>query len=424
MTTKAIETFTEIYEKCKWGKDNADEYNGSSGPGSEVEINIKTYVPFIQNFIRQYSISTVADLGCGNFKCGPHIYDDLPNVMYAGYDAYGKLVDRNNKMYGKSSKYLFRQTDIIHEKNQIAGADLCILKDVMQHWKLCDIYDFLEFVTTKKLFRYILICNCTGQNKDDTDINMGDFRALSSHHRPLSKFNARTVYTYHTKEVSIIEVGNDPIPSVVMQTSKDPLPAHIPEIIHEYLPSFSYRYFNDDAILKYFDDHPLKLFPNIKEKFHSFSSGAHKSDLFRYYYLYVEGGLYIDSDAMIYKDITHILQSHTFLSVLGRSQNPQLIFQGILACNPRNPIIYEALTHIYNTSNKTAKGFYHIFCKELYDIVQKYKTNETQKIRLFHVKTNVEGGWMISAEMASNPINDCLFVHFCYNKVIPNRVVY
>lgn len=419
MTTEGVQIFTEIYENCKWGKDNVDEYNGSSGPGSEVEINIKTYIPFLQNFIRQHSISTVADLGCGNFKCGPHIYDDLPNLMYTGYDAYGKLVDRNNKTYGNSSRYVFRQIDIINEKHQIAGADLCILKDVIQHWKLHDIYEFLEFVTTNKLFRYILICNCAHQHSDDTDIKIGDFRPLSSRHRPLSKFHAKSVYTYHGKEVSIIDIGNDPIPNVVIQTSKNPLPSYIPEMIHKYLPSFSYKYFNDDAILKYFDDHPLKLFPDIKQKFHNFSTGAHRSDLFRYYYLYIEGGLFIDSDAMIYKDITHILQSHTFLSVLAKPQNPPLIFQGVLACNPRNPIIYEALMHIYHTQNETAKGYYHIFCKELYNIIHKHKTNESQNIRLLSETKNTHQGDEISDPTHVDTPSDCIFIHYYKTKFVP-----
>jgi mannosyltransferase OCH1-like enzyme len=50
----------------------------------------------------------------------------------------------------------------------------------------------------------------------------------------------------------------------------------------------------------------LKEFPNIAEVFHSFEKGEHKSDLFRYYFLYVKGGVFMDTDAMIEVDIDTI----------------------------------------------------------------------------------------------------------------------
>ncbi len=43
--------FTEIYEQNIWGNNNAKEYLGSSGPGSDINYNSTTYVPFIKNFI-------------------------------------------------------------------------------------------------------------------------------------------------------------------------------------------------------------------------------------------------------------------------------------------------------------------------------------------------------------------------------------
>ena len=38
--------------------------------------------------------------------------------------------------------------------------------------------------------------------------------------------------------------------------------------------------------------------------------GAHKADLFRYYYLYINGGVYIDSDLMITTNIENIILNY------------------------------------------------------------------------------------------------------------------
>ena len=43
--------------------------------------------------------------------------------------------------------------------------------------------------------------------------------------------------------------------------------------------------------------------------------GAHRADLFRYYYLYMEGGVFIDSDAMLMKDLNEIVADYEFFTV-------------------------------------------------------------------------------------------------------------
>lgn len=197
--------FTRIYETKEWGNNNNNEYNGSSGCGSEIDYNIKTYIPFLKHFIISNKINSVVDLGCGDFKCGPLIYDDI-SVSYTGYDAYKKMVDYNSKSH-LSSKYKFLHLDFYKDKHEIVNGDLCILKDVLQHWTLAKIYDFLDFLVENKKFKYILICNCSNQTKDNTDILTGNFRPLSSNFLPLKKYNPKKIFNYNSKELSIIIVN-------------------------------------------------------------------------------------------------------------------------------------------------------------------------------------------------------------------------
>lgn len=197
------EVFTNIYENNKWGCNKNMNYNGSSGEGSAVNYNIETYVPLLRAFIISNNIKNVADLGCGDFQCGKLIYDDL-HVQYTGYDAYKKVVDFNGKEH-TDSKYSFRHLDFFNNKEDIEPSDLCILKDVIQHWSLENIYSFLDYLIGCKKFKYILITNCCHQTKNDTDIIDGHWRPLSCEYYPLKKYTPKKLYNYYSKEVSLIE---------------------------------------------------------------------------------------------------------------------------------------------------------------------------------------------------------------------------
>jgi hypothetical protein len=201
------EVFTNIYENNAWGNNYNDEYTGSSGPGSDLQYNPSTYIPFLQKFIITNNIKTVVDLGSGDFICGKLTYDDL-DILYTGYDTYKKVIDYTSK-YNLKPKYTFIHLDFYNNKENIICADLCILKDVIMHWSLDYIYTFLDYLVESKKFKYILICNCCNQTNDNTTINTGDWRQLSCDYLPLKKYNPKKLYNFFShveKEVSVIEI--------------------------------------------------------------------------------------------------------------------------------------------------------------------------------------------------------------------------
>ena len=198
--------FTDIYENNGWGDNKNNYYNGSSGGGSDIEYNKNNYILFLKKFIIDNNITNIVDLGCGDFQCGKLIYDDL-NITYTGYDAYKKITDYNSKHHSLS-KYSFIHLDFCNNKENIINGELCILKDVIQHWDLDNIYKFLNYLIEYKKFKYILICNCCYQTEDNTNIQIGDFRPLSCEYFPLKKYNPTKLYNYHSKEVSVIKIIN------------------------------------------------------------------------------------------------------------------------------------------------------------------------------------------------------------------------
>jgi hypothetical protein len=171
------------------------------------------------------------------------------------------------------------------------------------------------------------------------------------------------------------------IPKIIMQTHKTNINECVKNKLLSHAPNWNYEFYNDDQILNFFIENPLSVFPNIKDKFNSMPTGAHKADLFRYYYLYIKGGVFIDSDAMLdCDDLTLIIPSDCEFFSCDSNAFPETIFQGFIGCTPKNKIIYEALKHAYSVDIIELQKEYHYLIRELYKIVN---NNKSDKIYLF-----------------------------------------
>jgi len=200
--------FTNIYESNGWLSDNKNpNYKGGSGTGSLLENNKDTYVPFLRQFIADNNIKSVVDLGCGDFVCGAITYDDL-DIKYTGYDTYKKVVDYISTCFA-APKYTFHHLDFYNKKEEIACADLCIIKDVLIHWSVDHITKFLDYLIASKKYKHILICNCSDQLVENHDIQVGGWRALTCDMLPLKKYNSRKMFKFMSncmKEVFVIDL--------------------------------------------------------------------------------------------------------------------------------------------------------------------------------------------------------------------------
>ena len=214
------------------------------------------------------------------------------------------------------------------------------------------------------------------------------------------------------------------IPPVLFQTTKkDPLDAYVVDMIKRQLGSgWTYEHYNDEAILKFFDDHPIEDLPDIVKKFHALRNGAHKSDLFRYYYLYVKGGFYLDSDAMIYQNINNIVKGYDFVSVIScinvlrncvTSQKPEFLFQGIIGAIPKHEIIKQALYNAYNTDPKILDTSYLYWCEDILNIVN---TKNSPNIKLYKENPGNKVSYINGDD------GTLLFRHYSIKKVIPSII--
>ena len=164
------------------------------------------------------------------------------------------------------------------------------------------------------------------------------------------------------------------IPKIILQSSKDKPPKYVEKYVQTYFPQWKYYHLNDNEAIAYFEANKLQEFPNAIEKYKSFQHRAHATDFLRYYFLYINGGVYLDSDAMIHSNINEIIQSYDGVFIKSNAfPTFTHIFNGFICITPKHPIIYDALCHIYNFNEHITS--YQIFCKELLNILLKNNLN-------------------------------------------------
>uniref|UniRef100_A0A6C0AN90 Nucleotide-diphospho-sugar transferase domain-containing protein n=1 Tax=viral metagenome TaxID=1070528 RepID=A0A6C0AN90_9ZZZZ len=219
------------------------------------------------------------------------------------------------------------------------------------------------------------------------------------------------------------------IPKLFFQTSKAPLKSYLVQMIKAQLTGeWTYMHFLDSDILDFFRKNPLEEFPMVSEKFKALKHGEHKADLFRYYFLFVKGGVFLDSDAMIYSPIEDIVKDYRFFSV-NSAVVPGTVFQGILGSEPGNPLIYRALKSFYSMDLSVLESNYHILCKELFTFYQEIPEEQKAHYKLYNEKPayiddNIRRNkYLFTGDMVLNDEGVTIFKHYWLNKEgIPNTL--
>lgn len=202
------------------------------------------------------------------------------------------------------------------------------------------------------------------------------------------------------------------ITKILFQTNKTRMNPQILNMIMNKLGSdWKYEFYDDDDVMRFFNNNPIQDLPGIINKYNSFKKGAHKADLFRYYYLYVKGGFFMDSDAMLYVNIDNIARDYDFVSV-DSSCHPGTIFQGILGASPKNEIIKRALYAAYNVDPSLLDKNYHYFCKQLYNIIK--EKDYGYNIKLYQERRVPTNNWDDILDGKT-----VIFKHYWRCKIIP-----
>lgn len=180
--------FDEIYSNNEW--------KHGSGEGS-LDTQTKGYQRFLQQFLMDHNIRTVVDMGCGDWQFSRNI--DWAGITYKGYDVAQEVIEANKKNFSTSSISFHHYAG---DPAEFDGADLLIVKDVLQHLPNELVQEYLAQFSK---FKYALITNCTNPI-DFNDVNknteLGGFRYIDIRKPPFN-MDASQVFTFAKKEISI-----------------------------------------------------------------------------------------------------------------------------------------------------------------------------------------------------------------------------
>jgi len=202
--------------------------------------------------------------------------------------------------------------------------------------------------------------------------------------------------------------------TLVQSTIRNPPPPTVREKFNLYTGNdWEHLYFSDKDIIKYFEDNALDEFPSIIEKFHKLE-GPHKADLFRYYFLYKNGGVWVDADAMIYQDINYLVENYDFFTAV-TERNSCRCFNGFIGSSPNNEIIKNAIYDCVNIDVEQLTNEYHSLCNNLFTIIN----NSQEK----NIKLLVDDGGDLATGVGKiydrENLNDPVLIHYYRDKIIP-----
>lgn len=133
------EVFTNIYRNNLWG--SAESFSGS---GSEIK-NTAQIRKDLEYLIDILDVKSILDIPCGDMNWMRKI--NLENVNYEGWDIVEEIIEKNKKSFS-SSRMNFYCKDVL--QNSIGKFDLIICKDLLIHFPLDAIWNFLEKICASK----------------------------------------------------------------------------------------------------------------------------------------------------------------------------------------------------------------------------------------------------------------------------------
>lgn len=176
------ETFGTIYARSIWG--------GGSGAGSDLRHTVM-YVAYVQHFMEKYSVKTVVDVGCGDWRFSQYL--DFDNREYLGVDVVDSVIAANTSSFGRGN-VKFQVADAT--EFVVPPCDLLLCKDVLQHLSNDNVRAILE---RSKVAAHALITNdycavnhdCKNGDTRPLDIRLEPFGAAAV---PRLAFNGKVTF--------------------------------------------------------------------------------------------------------------------------------------------------------------------------------------------------------------------------------------
>lgn len=165
------------------------------------------------------------------------------------------------------------------------------------------------------------------------------------------KINAKTSFSSKSRRMikvpdhrpSLARQRSSKIPKLIIQTNEsDQVPPGMVDATNSILslnPEYGYSYFTDQEARKFIFTH---MGQRVGRAYDKLIPGAYKADLFRYCYLWVNGGIYIDMGMLGLGKLDGVVgDQDTF--VAPEDNGSDAIYNAFIASIPQHPIIGEAI---------------------------------------------------------------------------------
>lgn len=158
-----------------------------------------------------------------------------------------------------------------------------------------------------------------------------------------------------------------PRPDVIFQTyhTKEKIPQKVYDNIKKYAPGYEHRIYNDSECHAFILEHFGK---SVADKFNSLKIKAHKADLFRYCYLYINGGVYMDIKTELIKPIDEVFDKNKLNTVI--SIRHGTIYNGIVSAGPKNELFLHLVNFMVENPDRPDDYLYN--CREFYTSLSSY----------------------------------------------------
>ena len=196
---------------------------------------------------------------------------------------------------------------------------------------------------------------------------------------------------------------------IIFQISEYKLPKYLINTNMEHLTDYTFRIFNNDEMEEYIKNNPIDIFPNSLDLLKKLNY-IHKIHFFQYYFLYLNGGIFLNSQCILLEDINNIIKNYDFVSVFDNSKEIQLSNIFIFS-NPKNEIILKLLKHVYDINIELLTIDLLLLNKNAYYIVND-KNNSNNSIKLYEQKYD-------SIEYKVLNENNQEIILYCYD---PNNI--
>jgi SAM-dependent methyltransferase len=153
--TEMQEFFEHIYYAKIWGEGSLSSEIGGSGGGSTIAAT-RDVREYIVDFLSTHpEVQTFLDVGCGEAIWQMLIPWEEYGVKYIGLDVVEPLIKINQEKWAHRPGVEFIFADGFTKP--LPQADVCFIKDVLQHWNDKQIRSFVQKIRND--YHYLMVIN-------------------------------------------------------------------------------------------------------------------------------------------------------------------------------------------------------------------------------------------------------------------------